>query len=406
LSKAAALLGAVREVGAERLKFLGILTGGHFFIHWFQQLFPVVLPSIKAGLGLDDVQVGALNSARQFTQGTLDLPLGMLSDAAVRRRGLILASALGSMGAAYFLMGIAPSLVWALFGSGLVGLGTSLWHPAASASLSNRFPERRATALAVHGMGATVGDTLTPIGVGLLLVTFRWEAVLWMQLVPALILAYFVWHGLARFFTGAASHPWRAAELREVYALAKNRLFLGICAATALLQMGRLSTITFLPIYLQEHLGYSPFILGVYIALLHAMGTISQPIMGHLSDRLGRKAVLLPSFVALGILFLLLAAAAPGLQLALVIAAIGLFFYTLINVTNAACMDVAGPNIQGSSFGLSSLVTQVVVFPTPIAAGYLVELYGIFSAFRLAGIFLLLGAATLVPLRLYRGTGK
>ena len=57
------------------------------------------------------------------------------------------------------------------------------------------------------------------------------------------------------------------------------------------MQMGRIVIITFLPIYLQEHLGYSPFALGVYIALLHAMGIISQPILGYLSDRLGRKAV-------------------------------------------------------------------------------------------------------------------
>jgi MFS transporter, FSR family, fosmidomycin resistance protein len=406
LNRAATVAAAVRDVGAERLKFIGVITGGHFFIHWFQQLFPVVLPSIKAGLGLDDVQVGALNSARQFVQGTLDLPLGMLSDALVRHRGLILASALASMGAGYFLMGVAPAFAWALVGSGLVGLGTSLWHPAASASLSNRFPERRATALAVHGMGATIGDTLTPIGVGFLLVTFHWETVLWLQLLPALLLGYLVWHGLARFFVGAESRPWRATDFREVYDLAKNGLFLGICAATALLQMGRLSVITFLPIYVQEHLGYSPFGLGVYIALLHVMGTVSQPIMGHLSDRLGRKAVLLPSFIALGILFLLLPVAAAGLQLGAVVVAIGLFFYTLLNIANATAMDVAGQNIQGSSFGLSSLVTQVVVFPTPIFAGYLVERYGILSAFWLAGIFLLVGAVVLVPLRLYKGTGK
>ena len=404
MNRAASVLGAIRDVGAERLKFLGVITGGHFFIHWFQQFYPVVLPSIKAGLGLTDVQVGALNSARQFVQGTLDLPLGMLSDAMVRHRALILAAAMVSMGAAYFLIGVGPTLGWALLGSGLVGLGTSLWHPAASASLSNRFPERRATALAVHGMGATIGDTLTPLGAGFLLVTARWDAVLWLQLLPALVLAYFVWLLLARFFTGAESRPWRATDFREVYELAKNGLFLGICAATAFLQMGRLSVITFLPIYVQEHLGYSPLGLGVYIALLHVMGTVSQPIMGFLSDRFGRKAVLLPSFLAMGILCLLLPVATPGLWLGAVIVALGLFFYTLLNIAIATAMDVAGPHMQGSSFGLSSLVTQVVVFPTPMIAGYLVERQGILSAFRLAGIFLLLGAVTLVPLRLYPGT--
>ena len=400
------LLGAIREVGTERLKFLAVITGGHFFIHWYQQLYPVVIPSIKAGLGLNDVQVGALNSARQLIQGTLDFPTGMLADALVRHRGLILASALACMGSAYFLMGIAQAFFWALLGSGLVGLGTALWHPAASASLSNRFPERRATALSVHGMGATIGDTVTPLVAGVLLVAFHWESVLALQLVPSLILAFLVWRSLAGFFAGSESRPWRAAELRQVYDLAKNRLFLGIALATAFLQMGRVTVITFLPIYVQEDLGYSPFGLGVYIALLHAMGTISQPIMGHLSDRFGRKAVMLPSFIALGILFFLLALAPPGVPLAIVVSAIGLFFYTLINVSNAATMDVAGSNIQASSFGLSSLVTQIIVFPTPIAVGYLIGVYGMLSAFWLSGIFLILGALVLAPLRLYRGTGK
>ncbi|HEY2987062.1 MAG TPA: MFS transporter [Candidatus Binatia bacterium] len=403
MSKAASLTGAIREVGAERLKFIGVITGGHFFIHWFQQLYPVVLPSIKAGLGLNDVQVGALNSARQLIQGTLDLPMGMLADALVRHRGLILASALVSMGAAYFLMGIWPVFFWALLASGLVGLGTALWHPAASASLSNRFPERRATALSVHGMGATIGDTATPLLAGVLLVAFRWESVLTLQLVPALILAYLVWRGLAGFFAGAESRPWRAAELREVYDLAKNPTFLGICLATAFLQMGRVTVITFLPIYVQEDLGYSPFGLGVYIALLHAMGTLSQPIMGHLSDRLGRKAVMLPSFIALGALFFLLALAAPGVPLGIVVGAIGLFFYTLINVSNAATMDVAGSHIQASSFGLSSLMSQIIVFPIPIFVGYLIGIYGRVSAFWISGIFLLTGALVLIPLRLYKG---
>ena len=402
----AALARTFRGIGAERLRFLSVITGGHFFIHWFQQLFPVVVPSIKAGLGLDDVQVGALNSARQFAQGTLDLPVGMLSDALVRQRGLILASALVSMGAGYFLIGSAPTLFLALVGSGFVGLGTSLWHPTAAASLSNKFPERRATALSVHGIGATVSDTLTPLGVGFLLVTLPWQTVLRFQLIPALILAYIIWRLLVTFFAGAPPRRWRAAELRDVYALGKNPAFLGVCAATALLQMGRLSVLTFLPIYIQEHLGYSPFGLGVYIALLHAMGTVSQPVLGHLSDHFGRKAVLMPSFIAMGILCLLLAVAAPGIQLGLVVSAIGLFFYTLINIANAATMDVAGDHIQGSSFGLTSLVNQIVVFPTPLVAGYLVERQGILSAFWLAGIFLLLGAVVLIPLKLYKGTRK
>ena len=399
-------LNTIRGLGTERLKLLGVLTGGHFFIHWFQQLYPVVLPSLKSGLGLTDVQVGALNSARQFAMGTLDLPMGMLSDSMERHRGLILASAIFSMGGAYCLMGIAPFFAAALLGSGLVGLGTSLWHPAAAASLSNSFPERRASALAVHGMGATISDTLTPVGAGLLLTILPWETVLSAQILPALLLGLLVWRGLAAFFSAGDSHSWRGADMRELLELARNALFLGISASTALFQMGRLVVITFLPIYLQEHLGYSPFALGIYIGLLHAMGTISQPVMGYLSDRFGRKEVLLPSFLLLGLLFLLLAVAAPGIPLGLVVSAIGLFFYTVLNITIAAVMDVAGSRIQASSYGLASLLTQVVVFPAPMAAGLIVTAYGIRWSFVAAGALVLLGAVALAPLELYRGSGK
>src|SRR3989338_5692262 len=97
LTKLKISLASIGGIGAGLLKLLSVLTVGHFFVHWFQQFYPVVLPSVKAGLGLNDVQVGALNSARQLTNGTLDLPLGILADSMVRHRGLILASALASM---------------------------------------------------------------------------------------------------------------------------------------------------------------------------------------------------------------------------------------------------------------------------------------------------------------------
>lgn len=396
-------LTSIRGLGSERLWLLGVVTGGHAIVHWFQQLFPVILPSIKAGLGLNDVQVGALTTARQLTAGTLNLPTGMLADSLVRHRGFILASSLVSMGVAYLLVGIAPGFLWALPAVALVGLGTALWHPAAAASLSNRFPERRATALAVHGMGATLSDTITPIAVGALLVTFPWRDVLEFQIVPALLVALLVWWGLLGIFQDASTEASRSKRIREIGELARNPVFIGVAAANGLMIMGRLVILTFLPVYLQEHLGYSPFVLGFYVTLLHLMGTLSQPLLGFLSDRFGRKAVLLPSFLTLGVLYLLLTVAAPGIQLGIVITAIGLFFYTLLNVTNAAILDVAGARIHASSYGLTLLVTQFFVVPTPIVAGFIVGTYGILSAFLLSAAFQLLAALVVTPLKMYQG---
>jgi MFS family permease len=397
-------LTSIRALGKERIWLLSVLTAGHFVIHWFQQFYPVILPALKAGLNLTNVEVGALTSAQQVAVGLGQLPCGMLADALVRRRGAILACSLLTMGVAYFLFGV-PQFFWAMVGSALMGLGTALWHPTAAASLSNRFPERRATALSIHGTGATISDTITPLLVGLLLANLSWQSAAQIQLLPGLLFAFALWRALAGVFSDAAGPPQRAAaRWRDVLAVIKNPAFLGLSVATGLLSMSRLIILTFLPIYLQEHLQYSSVTLGLYIALLHALGTISQPVLGMLSDHFGRKAVLLPSCLLLGIFYALIAASPPGILLGLVIVAIGLFFYTLFNIFNAAVLDVAGSNIQATAYGLTSLITQIVVIPSPMIAGYLIGGMGIKSVFILAGALVTLAALVLAPLQLYRGS--
>ena len=196
-----AILAPLRGLGRERLVFLSLVTGGHTIIHWFQQMFAVVLPSVTQGLGLTEIQVGYLQSARQLTSGTMNLPVGLLADSFARWQALILASALLFMGVGYFCLGAAGGLAGALVGSALIGLGTAAWHPPAMGALSLRFPERRATALSIHGMGATVSDTLTPLAVGALLVAVSWRDFLHAQLLAGIAAACSygsVWPGSSR----------------------------------------------------------------------------------------------------------------------------------------------------------------------------------------------------------------
>jgi sugar phosphate permease len=102
----------------------------------------------------------------------------------------------------------------------------------------------------------------------------------------------------------------------------------------------------------------------------------------------------------------LLAWVAPGWPLGLLVLAIGMFFYTLVNITTAAVLDVAGPRLQSSATGLATLLTQVIVLPAPIVAGWLVQRYGYGAAFSLAAGFTALGALVMLPVQLYRGVGK
>ena len=83
-----------------RTFWLYTVSAGHGIVHWFQQLYPIIIPSIKASLGLNDVQLGALSSVKQLTSGPLMLPAGMVAD--------LWGMALAVFGIAYFFMGLAP----------------------------------------------------------------------------------------------------------------------------------------------------------------------------------------------------------------------------------------------------------------------------------------------------------
>ncbi len=78
-----------------------------------------------------------------------------------------------------------------------------------------------------------------------------------------------------------------------------NPAFLAVSFADGLMAMARQVILTFFPLYIQIGLGRDAFELGIYVALLHGMGTVSQPVLGVLADRVGRKAVLVPSFLLL-----------------------------------------------------------------------------------------------------------
>ncbi len=392
-----------RDLGRERRRLLGIVTGGHIVIHWFQQLFPMALPFVATGLGLSGVQVGVLAAARQFGQGTLNLPAGMLGDALYRHRDVILASSLVMMGVAYLLFGSRSGFWVAFAASVLIGFGTALWHPTAAATLTSKFPERRATAMAVHGTGATISDSLSPVAQGALVAALAWDAVLWWHIVPGVLFGFLVFRGLFGTFKQDVRVPSRTTRFREILALLGHGSFVAISASRGLLTMGRVVILTFLPVYLVAELGFTADALGVYFFLLHVVGIFSQTPLGYMSDRYGRKPVLVPSMIVLGVLYMLLAVAPPVAGLTLVIIAIGTFFYTLMNVMTAVISDVSGANVQASSQGLTTVIAQVAVLPTPIIAGYLVDHYGYGSAFVLAGVCVILSAACLMPLKLYAG---
>lgn len=387
------------ELRRGRNQLAALVSTGHAIKHIYNSgLQAILFPEIKLGLGLTATQLGSLAAARQVTGWFTTMGAGYLGDRFASRASLMLGISLSLMGVSFFLAGNASSY-WVMFAAMLVvGLGPSLYHPPAIGALSRRFPDRRGFAISLHGTGGSAGEVLGPLVAAGALTYFVWQDVLRISLVPALLAAFVIWSMMRSVPGEAPGSASTRAYLASLVALVKKRALFALVMIAAMRSMGQSAVVTFLPVYLREDLEFSATRVAIYLSLAQVVGIGVQPVMGFLSDRYGRKAVL----ALQALLFLGLYYADPGAQLVLVILALGAVLYSLHTIFIAAAMDVAGGEVQST---VVSLIYGATFLGTvsPILAGLIVDQTGDTSnAFIYGGVVMFLTAAALASVRLPR----
>lgn len=358
-----------------------VLVAGHGIKHAYNSGFFLILPEIARAFDLSNSSIGLLNTARTFAGSASNLPAGFVADRFSNRWGRILGLAMVVIGTFQFLMGTVNAY-WPLVACAVVVSGSiSFWHPPAMAALSHRFPERRGFFISLHGSGGSVGEATGPLIVGALLAVLSWQGILQASLIPAVLTGIVVWF-LMRNFRGydssAASFGSYVSGLRPFLTNPGLLLvFLSVGGSTA----AQAAVNTFLPIYLRIELGYAPVVAAGYLSLGQVAGIVSAPLLGHLSDRYGRRRVLVPSLYALGTGVLALGVVPEGVPLTVAVVALGAFMYPMMALFVATAMDRAGANVQATTvslvFGIGTLFASV----SPLVAGLLADSFGVKSAF-------------------------
>ena len=135
--------------------------------------------------------------------------------------------------------------------------------------------------------------------------------------------------------------------------------------------------------------------------MAQVVGIGAQPVMGILSDRFGRKAVIVPSMFGMGLLFVALRYADPGPQLILTIIAMGAFLYSLHALFIASALDVAGGQLHSTVVSMIYGASFLGIL-APVLAGLIADRYGTENAFLFAGALVFLSAVIILFLRLPR----
>jgi MFS transporter, FSR family, fosmidomycin resistance protein len=373
-----------------------VVSIGHGLTHWYPATFYLLLPLIGNELGLSYSQIGSILACQYAAGAIANVPGGIFVDT-FGRKGLLMAVSLAWIGFPYLVMGLSHAYWMMLACATLVGVGNNLWHPTAIPWLANRFPDRKGLIMAFHGMGANVGDAVAPLVVGALLTVYSWRTVVLVNIFPGIVMSVLILLYIGRIHNddpaaieGKSVAMSSAQRLRSLGQLLKNRALVTLATGSALRSLTQGALLAFLPLYLARDMGYSPFWIGGCMFALQAAGFVASPIAGHLSDRVGRRQIIISSMSMTGVVILFMAVAGGTPWFVLLVALLGFFLFAVRAVLQAWLLDATPRNMGGSAIGLLFGTQAVGQALGPVSAGIVADHFGIMAAFYfLAGTIIL-----------------
>jgi len=391
MESAEIIAGETKDLRLTARVMVTALATGHVAFHWILQSFVVVLPEIQRTFGLNGVGVGGILTMRELASGLVTLPGGVVVDLLRQWWGWLLAVCVAASGLGSLLIGISPVYPLLLAGVAVVAVSHSLWHLPASASLSHHFASRRGVMLSFHGVGGSVGDVAGPLITGALLLVMGWRGILSIYAVAPFFMGFmaaWAFKNIGDVKEGEAKTADLAQRLAMTKALVKSPLLWGITVVRGLRSMALVALVTILPLYLGNDLELSPFNRGVHIGMLIAVGLVAKPLAGLMSDKVGRKQVLVPGLVWSCVFALLLITFDDGVTLTITIGLLGLFLYPDQPILTAALFDVVGREVATTGLGVVAFASFLMAATSPLIAGAIYETAGFDAAlYYIAGLF-------------------
>jgi FSR family fosmidomycin resistance protein-like MFS transporter len=285
---------ATKSSGATAVGMLAAISVSHLLNDTIQSLMPSIYPILKSSFQLNFSQIGLIALTLQLTASLLQPAIGIYTDRRPAPYSLVAGMAVSLVG--LLVLSVAATLGTILVAAGLIGIGSSVFHPEASRIARMASGGRHGLAQSVFQVGGNLGSSLGPLLAAFLVVPRGQSSLAWCALLAlaAMVLLFRVgrWSAERRPRTVRAA-PRARWEPRA--GLSRQRVVLALAVLVVLI-FSKYFYLASLNSYYTFYL-ISRFGLSVQRAQIHlfvflgaaAAGTI---LGGPVGDRIGPKYVI------------------------------------------------------------------------------------------------------------------
>ena len=294
----AAMTAGKKSLNTYENRMIGVLSLTFGVVFFDRQAMNFLAPFVQADLGLTNTQVGILASGLALTWAVSGVVFGRLCDRIGRQR-LVLITAIIVFSLSSVLSGLASGFVMLLGARLLMGLAEGPVLPISQVIVAlESSPERRGFNMGVmQQFGSNIfGTFLAPLVLVALATAFGWREAFFIAGIPGLICAFLVWLYLrdpdTKKIAANALEEARDEPFPIMQALRYRNILL--CMVLSGLSIGwAILNFVFLPLYFTNVSGFTPTKMSVLMSLLGLSALMASMIVTWLSDRYGRKPVIL-----------------------------------------------------------------------------------------------------------------
>jgi MFS family permease len=337
-------------------------------------IYPLLPLFLTTTLGASAAFIGVLEGIAESTASLLKLPAGWLSDRMRRRKlwvvwGYSLASLIRPLLA-------LTTAAWQVLGLRFIDrIGKGLRSAPRDALIADSIAEsERGLAFGFHRAmdhaGALVGS-LAASGL-MLLFANDYRSVFWVAALPALLAVL-----ILLFVREPADQAAHAPTLSLSLAPFK-RSFKQYLAILLLFTLGN-SSDAFLLLRARQ-CGVATAAIPLLWAALHASKTVSSLVGGKLSDRWGRRRLIVAGWLIYALIYGGFAVASQASAIWLLFLVYGVYFGLTEGVEKALVADLVEPQQRGTAYGWYNLVIGLGALPASLLTGLLWDHFGAATA--------------------------
>jgi FSR family fosmidomycin resistance protein-like MFS transporter len=269
----------------------------HLLNDLIQSMIPALYPLLKAQFSLDFAQIGIITLAFQMTASLLQPTVGFYTDKHPQPFSLALGMCSTLVG--LLLLSVAENYVAILFSTALIGTGSAIFHPEASRVARMASGGRYGTAQAFFQVGGNVGQAVGPLLAAFIVLPRGQGAIAWVSLAALVGMFFLARIGMWYRVQSRPGHPGARAST-ATNNLSRARVFFLVSVLMLLLFSKNVyssSLTSFFTFYLIERFNLSIQAAQIQLFIFMASIAVGTVLGGALTDRIGRKPMILISIL-------------------------------------------------------------------------------------------------------------